>query len=139
VSCVGCSKRVTECVWQWGEAALDAGNFQSGRDLLLEVLREKPKDPNVLFQLACAEALLRRRTEACARLREALACGFTNLHALRDDPRLACVHDAVDDVVRPLRSDAAYILTCVRIIVMTLRVTVVALCVQFDTRPNQWR
>lgn len=59
----------------WALEALTAGNFQHGRDLLMEVLAERPHDANVLFLVGCAESLLRRRHEACLYIEQALANG----------------------------------------------------------------
>lgn len=73
---------------EWAVEALRAGSFEVARDLLLELLDINDKDPFVLYDLACAEALLRHKPDAFRYLELALKNGFMNVDALQNDPDL---------------------------------------------------
>jgi tetratricopeptide (TPR) repeat protein len=60
--------------WEsWLEAlpSYTAGDFESARGVLARALEEHPDNPNVLYNLACCEALVGRREDALGHLRRA--------------------------------------------------------------------
>jgi hypothetical protein len=76
---------------EWAIEALRAGSFEVARDLLLELLEVDGRDRHVLFFLACAESLLRRRPESLRYIELAIKNGFANLSALQNDVDLQFV------------------------------------------------
>lgn len=76
---------------EWAVEALRAGSFEVARDLLLELLDVDGRDRHVLFALACAESLLRRRAESLRYVELAIKNGFANIHALQNDADLQFV------------------------------------------------
>jgi hypothetical protein len=88
----------TPSPWELSAAAIPAftaGDYDRARAILASVLDERPDEPSVLYNLACAEARLGRRDEALAHLAEAAArpelaaAAQTDedLASIRDDPR----------------------------------------------------
>jgi tetratricopeptide (TPR) repeat protein len=53
----------------------------------------RPKDANVLYNAACAYALLRRKQEAIALLTRSKEAGFLNLDWATKDPDLTCLYE----------------------------------------------
>ncbi|MEC9372571.1 MAG: tetratricopeptide repeat protein, partial [Planctomycetota bacterium] len=70
-------------------AAFDREDYAAARDALLRVVQEKPRNPAVLYNLACALAQTGEIDAAEARLVEAISNGFVDFHHLADDPHLA--------------------------------------------------
>jgi len=78
-------------------AALRAGDYEEGRRILAERLAEDPENPSVLYNLACAEALLGRRQDALEHLAAATA--------KRAD---LAVHAQTDEDFESIRDDPAF-------------------------------
>lgn len=65
---------------------LDAGRFDEGIALIEEALRERPDNPSVLYNLACAESRGGRTTDALAHLGQAVAINAKYVEFARNDP-----------------------------------------------------
>jgi tetratricopeptide (TPR) repeat protein len=82
--------------WEWSSEAFPF--FQSGEperayELLAAANAEHPDSPNVLYNLACAEALTGRTEEAVAHLRRAVALYEPFAEIARDDSDLESIRD----------------------------------------------
>jgi hypothetical protein len=82
--------------WLAAQRFLDSGEPGRGVDVFLEALERHPGNPNVLYNLACFEALAGRPDAALTHLAEAVegdprmkewAQGDSDFDAVRDDPR----------------------------------------------------
>jgi tetratricopeptide (TPR) repeat protein len=82
--------------WLTAKPLLDAGQPEQGIDVFLEALDRHPGNPNVLYNLACFEALAGRREDAISHLTQAVerdarthewAQTDRDFDTIRDDPR----------------------------------------------------
>jgi tetratricopeptide (TPR) repeat protein len=82
--------------WLAAKPLLDSGRPEAGIDVFKEALERHPGNPNVLYNLACFEALVGRADEALAHLQEAVekdprtlewAQGDEDFASIRNDPR----------------------------------------------------
>jgi tetratricopeptide (TPR) repeat protein len=82
--------------WLAAKPLLDAGEPERGIDVFLEALDRHPGNPNVLYNLACYEALAGRTDDAIRHLLEAVehdpgtkewARSDSDFDPIRDDPR----------------------------------------------------
>ena len=82
--------------WLAAKPLLDSGRPEAGIDVFKEALERHPGNPNVLYNLACFEALAGRADEALAHLQEAVekdprtrewAQGDEDFASIRSDPR----------------------------------------------------
>jgi tetratricopeptide (TPR) repeat protein len=82
--------------WLAAQPLLEAGRPEEGVDVFLEALERHPGNPNVLYNLACFEALAGRPDDALAHLQRAVeadprtrawAQADEDFDAIRDDPR----------------------------------------------------
>jgi hypothetical protein len=74
--------------WEWWFAAAplrDRGDLEGALATVREGLDAKPGHPVILYQIACYEALLGRRTDALLHLREAVAGDARAVAWARDD------------------------------------------------------
>jgi tetratricopeptide (TPR) repeat protein len=65
---------------------LDAGRFDEGIAMIEEALRERPGNPSVLYNLACAESRAGRTADALAHLNEAVAVDPKYVEIAHGDP-----------------------------------------------------
>jgi mannose-6-phosphate isomerase-like protein (cupin superfamily) len=84
--------------WEHGHAAkrvAEDGDPGAAADMMLAALEDHPRNPNVLYDTACFEALAGRRDDAIAHLRQAVelrpeargwAASDRDLDSIRDDP-----------------------------------------------------
>ena len=84
--------------WEYSSRAIrffEDGDFEGARDFLLHALGERPDEPGILYNLACAEARLGEREQALEHLSRAVevdarfaeyAQGDEDLASIRDDP-----------------------------------------------------
>lgn len=89
----GSNRRVWEAL---GELYTRAGRFEDGLAMDLRLAAAFPKDPMVLYNLACSYALTGRRDDALNTLSQAVRFGYADadwmmrdgdLQSIRDDPR----------------------------------------------------
>jgi tetratricopeptide (TPR) repeat protein len=82
--------------WLAAKPLLDSGRPEAGIDVFKEALERHPGNPNVLYNLACFEALAGRADDALAHLQEAVekdprtrewARTDEDFASVRDDPR----------------------------------------------------
>jgi tetratricopeptide (TPR) repeat protein len=85
--------------WEWSSDAFpyfESGEPEKAYELLAEANEQHPDSPTVLYNLACAEALLGKKEEAVAHLRRAVelyegyaeyARNDSDFDSIRDDPR----------------------------------------------------
>jgi tetratricopeptide (TPR) repeat protein len=85
--------------WEWSSGAFEhfeRGEPEKAYELLADANEQHPDSANVLYNLACAEALLGRKDEAVVHLRRAVELfdGFAeyartdpDFDSIRDDPR----------------------------------------------------
>ncbi len=82
--------------WLAAKPHLDAGRPEDGIDVFKEALERYPGNPNVLYNLACFEALAGRADDALGHLAGAVAAdprtrdwahGDEDFASIRDDPR----------------------------------------------------
>jgi tetratricopeptide (TPR) repeat protein len=81
--------------WLAATPFLEAGEPEKGIDVFLDALERYPGNPNILYNLACFEALAGRREEALSHLAEAVerdprtrewAQTDSDFDSIRDDP-----------------------------------------------------
>ena len=65
---------------------LDAGRFDEGIAMIQDALRERPENPSVLYNLACAESRAGRTADALAHLGQAVAINAQYVEFARRDP-----------------------------------------------------
>jgi tetratricopeptide (TPR) repeat protein len=70
---------------------LDAGRFGEGIAMIEEALRERPDNPSVLYNLACAESRAGRTADALAHLAQAVAINPEYVEYARRDPDFAAI------------------------------------------------
>lgn len=73
---------------QWALEAIQAGNFEHGKELLLECLTDHHNDAMLLYNLACVESLLRNKRDSFRYLELALKNGYCNVDKLLNDKDL---------------------------------------------------
>jgi tetratricopeptide (TPR) repeat protein len=82
--------------WLAAKPLLDSGRPEAGIDVFKEALERNPGNPNVLYNLACFEALVGRADDALGHLQEAVerdprtrewAQTDEDFASVRDDPR----------------------------------------------------
>jgi tetratricopeptide (TPR) repeat protein len=72
---------------------LDAGRFDEGIAMIEEALRERPGNPSVLYNLACAESRAGRTNEALTHLGQAVAINAKYVEYAQRDPDFAAIRD----------------------------------------------
>jgi tetratricopeptide (TPR) repeat protein len=70
---------------------LDAGRFDEGIAMIEDALRERPDNPSVLYNLACAESRAGRTAEALAHLGQAVAINPKFLDYAKRDPDFVAI------------------------------------------------
>jgi len=75
-------------IMQEALSLLDGNNYQEAKTLLKLLLDLNPKNPLVLYNLACTESLLKNCDEAFELLQAAIESGYHNLAHLSTDPDL---------------------------------------------------
>ncbi|HSE80088.1 MAG TPA: tetratricopeptide repeat protein [Gaiellaceae bacterium] len=84
--------------WEsWLEAlpSYTAGDFESARGVLARALEQHPDNPNVLYNLACCEALVGRREAALGHLRRAAELDPRVGEWAARDPDLDSIRDEI--------------------------------------------
>lgn len=71
----------------------DADEPQRALELIDEYLDRWPRDPNMLYNKACALALTGQRQQSAQTLHEAVDAGFTSFEHMRRDPDLELIRD----------------------------------------------
>jgi tetratricopeptide (TPR) repeat protein len=72
---------------------LDAGRFDEGIAMIEEALHERPDNPSVLYNLACAESRAGRTAEALAHLGRAVAIDTKYVAYAHNDPDFTAIRD----------------------------------------------
>jgi tetratricopeptide (TPR) repeat protein len=72
---------------------LDAGRFDEAIDVLAAELEQKPGNPSLLYNIACAEARAGRAADAIAHLGAAIAARPAFLERAREDPDFDSIRD----------------------------------------------
>jgi tetratricopeptide (TPR) repeat protein len=70
--------------------------FQNEADAMRELHKAvalRPNDANILYNSACVYGILRKKTEAMALLKRAIAAGLSKWEWVARDPDLACLQD----------------------------------------------
>jgi tetratricopeptide (TPR) repeat protein len=89
--------------WLAAQPHLEAGRPEAGIDVFKEALERYPGNPNVLYNLACFEAVAGRREDALDHLAAAVeadprtrdwAQGDEDFASIKDDPRFPARVDA---------------------------------------------
>ena len=78
-----------------GAASYTAGDFESARGVLARALEQHPDNPNVLYNLACCEALEGRREDALGHLRRAAELDPRVREWAARDPDLDSIRDEI--------------------------------------------
>lgn len=73
--------------------AFDAGDYQQAAALIEEYLRQRPNDPQMLYNLACACSRLGEIEKAGSALLRAVKAGFRDFEHMKTDPDLAAIRD----------------------------------------------
>ena len=68
-----------------------AKEYDEAITILQQILKIKPDDETVLYNIACAYALLKKPEEAVAYLQKSLEAGFANFELIESDPDLQCI------------------------------------------------
>ena len=71
-----------------GDLYTRAGYWQKGLDIDLKLLRLRPEDPIVHYNLACSYALLNQTRAALGALSKAIDLGYNDFQHLKEDPDL---------------------------------------------------
>jgi hypothetical protein len=77
-----------QILFKRGMAMLDAHKYEEGRIAFSALAELSPRDPLVLYNLSCAEALLGNPDSAVSVLSRSVECGYRNLAHLLADPDL---------------------------------------------------
>jgi len=85
--------RDLEILFSLGDLLTRLGHIEEGLQVDLTLARLQPKDPTVRYNLACSYALLGRKEEAFAALREAVRLGYVDAEHMREDPDLESLRD----------------------------------------------
>lgn len=72
-----------------GDLYTQAGHWQKGLDVDIKLSKLRPKDPNVLYNLACSYALLNNTRAALTALTKAIENGYDDFTYLRQDSDLS--------------------------------------------------
>jgi len=85
--------------------SLDENVIQKGREYLMQMLVMVPNHANTLYNLACAESLLKRFPEAIEALEKAVENGFDNLNHIVQDKELDFIKnsDAFNKIVEKVK------------------------------------
>jgi len=85
--------------------SLDENVIQKGREYLMQMLVIVPNHANTLYNLACAESLLKRFPEAIDALEKAVENGFVNLNNLMQDKELDFIRntEAFNKIVEKMK------------------------------------
>lgn len=75
------------------EAAFAKDDFQGALDAYADLDDDQRKDPFVLYNMACAHAMLGEVDDGAERLLDALTWGFVDLFHMSRDPQLEPLHD----------------------------------------------
>ncbi len=76
-----------------GTAYTARGSYEEGLSVDLRLVRLRPQDPLVHYNLACSYSLLEQTEQAIASLRRALDLGYEDIEYMRRDPDLANVRE----------------------------------------------
>lgn len=79
------AQRITTC--------FDQGRPHAAIALINQYLNRRPNDPNMLYNKACAHALIGERDRAAESLHASVEAGFNQFDHMRRDPDLASIHD----------------------------------------------
>lgn len=77
-----------------GAFYLDEGNLAESESAFWRCVEIQPHDPAAYYYLACIKALQNQPERALDHLEKALANGYKDLKALREDPRLASLRNS---------------------------------------------
>jgi tetratricopeptide (TPR) repeat protein len=73
---------------QLGEIYTQLGEWQNGLEVDLRLKELRPRDPYVLYNLACSYSLLNQIDLAFNTIREAIVCGYDDFEHLSNDQDL---------------------------------------------------
>ncbi|MBD3245716.1 MAG: hypothetical protein GF333_01755 [Candidatus Omnitrophica bacterium] len=71
-----------------GELYTRQGFYREGLRVDKRLVRLRPRDPTVRYNLACSHALMGNIPESFTELRRAVLCGYEDFSLLREDPDL---------------------------------------------------
>jgi tetratricopeptide (TPR) repeat protein len=74
-----------------GDLYTKTGRYQEGLAIDQRLLRLRPDDPYVIYNLACSYSLLNRMEEARKMIKLAIDSGYEDLAYLERDPDLSCL------------------------------------------------
>jgi len=96
-----CQEKAMNCL-----RSLDENVIQKGREYLKQMLVMVPNHANTLYNLACAESLLKRVPEAIESLEKAVENGYENLNHLMQDKDLDFIRntDAFNKIVEKMKA-----------------------------------
>src|SRR5262245_45418320 len=80
-----------EVLMNLGDLFTKKGCHRRALQVDLRLARLCPKNPEVMYNLACSHSLLNHAVDAVAALRQAVGLGFRDLEYLLSDPDLAAV------------------------------------------------
>lgn len=88
-----------------GDAYTKRGRFGAGLEIDEQLSKLCPKDPMVLYNLACSYALMKRQEQAAIALARAIEVGYSDFKWLMKDPDLESLrkHPAFDKVLAKLK------------------------------------
>jgi len=73
--------------------SFDLKRYHAAIDQIDEYLELRPNDPHMLYNMACARALIGERDNAASTLRRAVEAGFVAFGHMRNDPDLESIRD----------------------------------------------
>jgi hypothetical protein len=88
-----------------GDGYTKRGKFDAGLNVDEQLQKLRPKDPLVLYNLACSYALTKRHEQACQTLVQSIDCGYSDFKWLMKDPDLESLreHPAFDKVLARIK------------------------------------
>jgi tetratricopeptide (TPR) repeat protein len=83
------SRDFEQALMALGDLYTKKGHYQKGLDIDQRLAELRPRDPLVLYNLACSYALLERVDEAFHAMKRAVACGYNDFEYMLNDQDLA--------------------------------------------------
>ena len=78
-----------EALKQLGDLYTKRGHHEKGLNIDLKLASMQPKDPWILYNLACSYSLLKDMDNAFKIIKRAISCGYDNFDYLNQDADLA--------------------------------------------------
>ena len=92
----------------WGDFTPTPGRIEDGLKMDRRLVRLKPNNPVVHYNLACSLALKRRFKEALETLNHAVELGYKDIKWMMEDPDLASLrnHPEFERLLERIRNDS---------------------------------